>query len=178
MIFHFVILSDEIDDFRREIVIDAEATFLELHDAILKTCSYKKDQMTSFFICDPDWSKKKEITLIEMNDDPTVESWSMDKTHLNDLLQEEKTKLLFLFDTMCERFLYIQLKTIETGKHLKQPQIPVSTGKAPIQIKNIDELLIDANGGEDAMYGDEDYDPDELDAEGFSDLEELSDESY
>ena len=41
MVYHFVILSDEVDDFRREIDIDAEATFLDFHNAIIKTCKYK-----------------------------------------------------------------------------------------------------------------------------------------
>ena len=67
MVFRFLILSDEVDDFKREIKIDAEATFLDLHDAILESVGYTKDQMCSFFICDDDWSKNTEITLVEMD---------------------------------------------------------------------------------------------------------------
>ena len=40
MVFRFLILSDEVDDFKREIKIDAEATFLDLHDAILESVGY------------------------------------------------------------------------------------------------------------------------------------------
>ncbi len=58
MVFRFLILSDETDDFVREIKIDAEATFLDLHNAILDSVNFTKDQMSSFFICDDDWSKK------------------------------------------------------------------------------------------------------------------------
>ena len=64
MIYHFVVLSDEVDNFRREIDIDAEATFQELNDLLLKTCAYKKDLMTSFFVCDEFWEKKKEILMM------------------------------------------------------------------------------------------------------------------
>lgn len=42
----------------------------ELHEAILKSVDYKADQMTSFFICDDDWEKEKEVTLEEMDDNP------------------------------------------------------------------------------------------------------------
>ena len=35
MLFRFLILSDEADDFKREIKIDSEATFLDLQNAIL-----------------------------------------------------------------------------------------------------------------------------------------------
>lgn len=176
MIYHFVILSDEVDDFRREIAIDGEATFLEFHDTILKSCGYKKDQMTSFFICSPDWSKETEITLFEMNDDPNVRNWVMDKTHLDDLLHEEKIKLLFLFDTMCERYLFIQLKSIEQKGHISNPEVTKSTGKAPVQQMNIDDII--PGGFETEMYGDDDYDPSELDEEGFGDLESMESSGY
>ena len=65
MIYRFTIISDEVDDFVREIQIDPEATFYDFHEAILKSAGYTNDQMTSFFICDDDWEKEKEITLEE-----------------------------------------------------------------------------------------------------------------
>ena len=48
MVYKFLILSDEVDHFAREIEIDSEATFLELNDAILESVGYTKDQLTSF----------------------------------------------------------------------------------------------------------------------------------
>ena len=68
MIYRFTIISDEVDDFVREIQIDPEATFYDFHEAILKSVGYTNDQMTSFFICDDDWEKGKEVTLEEMDD--------------------------------------------------------------------------------------------------------------
>ena len=66
MIYRFTIISDEVDDFVREIQIDPEATFYDFHEAILKSVGYANDQMTSFFICDDDWEKGKEVTLEEV----------------------------------------------------------------------------------------------------------------
>lgn len=80
MVYHFVILSDEVDNFRREIDIDAEATFLDLHNIIVKTCKYKSDEMASFYTCAPDWSKMDEITLLDMNEDPTARTVSLWKS--------------------------------------------------------------------------------------------------
>ena len=48
MIYRFTIISDEVDDFVREIQIDPEATFYDFHEAILKSAGYTNDQMTSF----------------------------------------------------------------------------------------------------------------------------------
>ena len=67
MIYKFILLSDEVDNFMREIQIDSEATFMELHDAILDSVKYGKDQITSFFVCNEDWEKEQEITQIEMD---------------------------------------------------------------------------------------------------------------
>ena len=66
MIYRFTIISDEVDDFLREIQIDPDNTFLDLHKAIAKSVGYSDDQMTSFFICDDSWEKEKVITLEEM----------------------------------------------------------------------------------------------------------------
>ena len=41
MIYRFTIISDEVDDFVREIQIDPEATFYDFHEAILKSVGYK-----------------------------------------------------------------------------------------------------------------------------------------
>ena len=64
MVFKFTILSDEVDNFVRVISIDSEATFLDLHHAILDSMKYEKNLLTSFFLCGDDWGKEQEITLI------------------------------------------------------------------------------------------------------------------
>ena len=66
MIYKFRIVSDEVDNFKRVIAIDADDTFESLRNAILESVDYTKDQMDSFFICDEDWSKRTEITLADM----------------------------------------------------------------------------------------------------------------
>ena len=63
MIYKFRIVSDEVDNFRREIQIDAESTFLDFKNAICESVGFDKNQMSSFFICDNSWEKEKEITM-------------------------------------------------------------------------------------------------------------------
>ena len=66
MIYQIKFSCDEVDDFRRVYEADSEATFLELHQAILKSAGYPDDQMTSFFMCNDRWEKGQEVTLVEM----------------------------------------------------------------------------------------------------------------
>ena len=63
MIFNFRIVSDEVDDFRREINIDADATFLDFKNAICDSVKYDKNQMCSFFLCDDNWARKSRLRI-------------------------------------------------------------------------------------------------------------------
>ncbi|MFR9166523.1 MAG: IS1096 element passenger TnpR family protein [Dysgonomonas sp.] len=183
MIFRFLMLSDEIDDFRREIQIDADATFFDLHNAIIKSVGYKEGEMASFFLCDDDWEKDKEITLVEMDTSPEEDSYVMDGCVLNDFLEDEKQKLIYVFDYLTERAFFIELAEIITGKSLNKPVCSVSEGVPPaqfVEFENIDTKTETVDIGEN-FYGDEGFDMDELDSEGFDGLdniESLPDEDF
>ena len=169
MIYRFTIISDEVDDFVREIQIDPEATFFDLHEAILKAANYTNDQMTSFFICDDDWEKEKEITLEEMDNNPEMDSWIMKETRLNELIEDGKQKLLYVFDYMTERCFFIELSEIITGKEIKGAKCTKKSGEAPKQTVDFEEMA--AGGGsldlDENFYGDQDFDMEDFDAEGF-----------
>lgn len=172
MVFRFLILSDEVDDFKREIKIDSEATFLDLYNVIMDSVGYTKDQMCSFFICEDDWSKNTEITLVEMDTTSEVDSYIMEDTALEELLEDEHQKLLFVFDYMTERAFFMELREIIPGKDLDEPVCSKSIGEPPAQIMSFDDVVTKGTStdlGED-FYGDSEYDIDELDKEGFDGL--------
>ena len=60
MVYRFTIISNEVEDFIREIKIDAEATFYDLHQAILSSCHYADNVPTSFFICNQEWEQEQD----------------------------------------------------------------------------------------------------------------------
>lgn len=172
MLFRFLILSDEVDDFRREILIDSEATFLTLHDAILDSVGYTKDQMSSFFICDDDWSKRTEITLVEMDTSTDEDNYVMDVTMLEELLEDEQQKLMFVFDYLTERAFFMELREILTGQSLKAPVCRRSVGDAPPQFITFDDFdaKLTSPSVSEEFYGDSEYNLDELDEAGFEGL--------
>lgn len=170
MVYKFRIISDESDDFIREIQIDSEASFYDLHEAIIKSVGYTDDQMTSFFTCDDDWEKEKEVTLEDMgNDSYEEDSYVMKDTRLSDLLEDEKQKLIYVFDPLAERVFFIELSEIITGKDLNQAKCTRKEGDAPKQTIDFDEQLnssasldLDEN-----FYGDQEFDMEDFDPEGF-----------
>ncbi len=169
MIFKFLMLSDEVENFKREIQIDSDATFLDLYKVIIECTGYSDQEMASFFICDNKWRKLTEITLMEMDTDSDEDSFIMSECILNDYLEDEKQKLMFVFDYLTERALYIELSEIIPGKSLKKPACTVSEGEAPQQIMDYEDtkpVITTIDVGE-SFYGDESFDLDELDSSGF-----------
>ena len=183
MVFRFLLLSDEVEDFKREIQIDADNTFLDLHKAIIKSVNYEDGEMSSFFICTDDWEKKQEITLVEMDTSSDEDSFIMEDTILSDLLEEERQKLMYVFDYMTERAFFMELREIITGKNLPEAVCTKSIGDAPEQFVDFsvfETTTASVDVGEN-FYGDEGYDMDELDADGFDGLGDTSmpnDEEY
>lgn len=140
MVFKFTIISDEVDDFVRKIEIDSEASFLDLHNIILDSVKYTKDQITSFFLCNDDWEKEQEITLIEMDTDSEYDNLTMDGTKLYELLDDEKQKMIFVFDMISDRAFFMELTEIILNKDLNKAKITKSEGDAPIQFIE-DEII-------------------------------------
>lgn len=121
MIYKFVIVSDESDNFKLQIAIDSTATFMQLRNVILDSAGYSKEQMDSFYICDDEWNKEKEVTCIDMDTDSDEDIWIMDDTQLDELIEDEGQRLKFVFDYMTERYFKVKLKEVIPGKSLHDP---------------------------------------------------------
>jgi hypothetical protein len=171
MVYKFTILSDEVDNFVRVITIDSEATFFDLHDAILESVNYEKNQMTTFFMCSDSWEKGQEVTLVEMESSSEYDNLVMEDTKLEELLVDEHQKLLYVFDMMSDRVFFMELTDIIPRKNLEKAVCVSSEGDAPTQILADDGLTVAPKASLDEnFYGDEDFELDELDEEGFGEM--------
>lgn len=182
MIFNFRIVSDEVDNFRREIQIDADATFLDLKNAICESVAYDKNQMSSFFICDDSWEKEKEITLEDMGSDSDQDVYLMDNTVLSDLIDDEGQHLMFTFDYMTDRSFFMEMKELIPGKNLMDPICSLSLGKAPAQNVDLEEFeaKTDAKAAaaataaaedmDEEFFGSDSFNEDEFDVAGFDEM--------
>ncbi|MDD2284883.1 MAG: hypothetical protein PHQ11_05720 [Paludibacter sp.] len=171
MVYKFTLLSDEADNFVRVISIDSEATFLDLHNAILDSVRFEKNLLTTFFLCSDDWEKGQEVTLVEMESSSEYDNLVMDSTKLEELLSDEKQKLLYVFDLMSERSFFMELTEIIPGIRMNKPECVLSKGEPPVQTISEENMVAGAKLNiDESFYGDEDFDVDELDEEGFGDM--------
>lgn len=184
MIYNFRLVSDEVDNFKREIKIDADMTFLDLKNAICDAVGYDKNQMCSFFLCDGSWEKEREITLEDMGTDSDQDVWLMDETIISDYVEDEGQRLIFTFDYMTDRSFFIEMKEMITGKNLKDPVCTLALGQAPAQFVDFDEYeaKMEAKAAasvedlDEEFYGSDEFNEDEFDAEGFDEM--TFDEKY
>ena len=177
MLYRIKFISDEVEGFLREIKIDGDATFLDLNKAILKSCGYPDDQMTSFFLCAEEWEHREQITREDMGvGDVDEDIYVMDECHLRDFIEDEGQKLEYVFDPFSERVVYLNVKEIIPGENLTDPLVSRSQGEPPVQLTDMDlsPVVTPQKTGssldEDEMsafYGNDDFESDEFDVEGF-----------
>lgn len=142
MILHFLMLSAEKEDFVREILIDAEHTFLQLHQAIQVNLNFDQSQLASFFTASSDWMKEEEITLMRMDESQT-EIHVMEESKLKDFVNEKGEKLVYVFDMFGNRGAFLEVMNISDTRKLAEPSIIKEEGEIP------EQLLLDEVGMED-----------------------------
>lgn len=187
MLYRIKFISDEVDGFLRELKIDRSATFLDLNKAILKSCGYADDQMTSFYICNEEWERGQQITREDMGmGDSDEDIYVMADTRLYEFIEDTEQRLEFVFDPFEDRCFYLDVKELIPGENLKEPEVIRSVGEAPVQINEMPVDVAPVKGKKAAAAGVDDFEDelgfgsatssfndDELDFEGF----EISDGS-
>lgn len=174
MIYKLVFSCEEVDDFRRVYEADGDATFLELHQAILHSVGYADDQMTSFYMCNERWEKGQEVTLVEMGSNFEYDNMVMESTRISELLEECGQRMIYVYDPMFERYFFGRLSEILPGVCTGVTCVQ-STGVAPQQLQQVDAITTKTSVGnewdiDDDFYGDSQYDEGDLDMDSYQDL--------
>lgn len=164
MIYRFLILTPENDDFSREVEMHGQQSFSDFHEAIRANCAYRKDEMASFYICDKNWEKEQELTLLDLGEDNEFNQ-SMDQT-IESLILEKKQKLMYIFDLFNERGFFIEVMDIlPDDSSISFPNWIISQGTAPDQFEAFefnedgfeDEFDFEDDLSEDDEFGSDDF---------------------
>lgn len=179
MLYRIKLICDETDGFLRELRIDSDATFLDLNKAILASCGYPDDQMTSFYLCDEEWERGQQVTREDMGTgDADEDIYVMADTRLSELIDGEDQRLVFVFDPFSDRCFYLDVVEEIPGQTLAQPEVTRSKGDAPEQIAQLDfdiapkktkkgaAATADDYAGE-SFYGDDSFNSEDFDTDGF-----------
>ena len=178
MLFTITAASPEVEGFVIELLIESDATFLDLHHLIRQTCEWGKGKPATFYICDDNWRRRKTIPERSYEDD------TMDEVELGDVLDDEGQRLQYVFDPDAKRMLLLEVSRIAFSRHIDEPTCRRSHGTPPaLEIirqqqpkgPSREELLAQLNAA--ALAGDDDDDIEPTDDELF-DIEELDLEGF
>lgn len=102
-----VILNTE-EDVIRDIAIDSASNLEDLHNVITNAFGYTGDEMASFYRSDETWVQGEEHPLFDMGEgaDRKVQ---MSDVSLEEVLQKDNDKLLYVYDFFNMWSFYIEL---------------------------------------------------------------------
>lgn len=172
MVLKFRLISNEQDDFIRDIEILADQTFFHFHETIQDNLQFDKSQIASFFICNQQWEKEQEITLFELTEEEATKVLIMDNTVVGEYMKDIHDKMLYVFDVFNERLFFIELmETLKQDPAITYPRCSLEEGLAPRQII-LDSIFSSKSEEEntplaDSSFDDEMFDDEDLDRLGF-----------
>ncbi len=152
-IFKFRVIVDTEENVFRDIEIETDATFDDLHRAILDAFDFEVGEMASFYMSSETWEKGLEIPLTEMGSEVKL---SMKSTKLEDMAKHPADKILYVYDFLKMWIFYVEL--IEVKKDIPStlyPRVALVYGDAPSQdSKEMDLFGIEFSEAEfNAMHG-------------------------
>lgn len=128
------VLLDTEEDVFRDIEIDAQATFEDLHRAILQAFGWNADQMASFYESNEKWDRGREIPLIDVEEEFGPRKLkTMSEVKLSEVLHETEQKMLYVFDFMLMWCFYVEVEALEKGQTIAQSRVVMSVGTPPAQ---------------------------------------------
>ncbi len=169
MVYRFRVILDTEEDVFRDIEILQESSLEEFHNSITQAFGFEGFEMASFYISNEQWDQGEEISLFDMSDGATANRL-MNETKLEDVVHEEQTKLIYIYDYLSMWTFMVELAevvdTTEPGR--EYPNLMFAHGILPESApeKNF-EADNDLMGDEFGDEFDDDFNIDDYDNLGF-----------
>ena len=167
MIYKFRAILDAEDDVFRDIAIHKEDTLEDLHNAIVNAFGFDGMEVASFYTCDDTWNQEDEIPMFDSGDIPG-EQKTMADYYLNDVLDLEQTKIIYVYDFINMWTFLVELAAIEepvigetyTALLFSHGELPAEAIEKQFEAENQDDYYSEFE---------DDIDEDDLDAFGSDD---------
>ncbi len=160
MIYRFRIILDTHEDVFRDIEIEANATLEDFHNAITQSFGFDGQEMASFYTSNDLWEEGEEISLFDVSDEPGGVR-VMGETYLEDVVDEDKTRLLYVYDFLSMWTFMVELADIaEAESGQIYPNLMYSHGQIPEEAPE-KEFTSEPIEGEDDFDEEFDLDPED-----------------
>ena len=131
MIYKIRVILDAEEDIFRDLEVSSRESLEDLHNAITQAFGFMGEEMASFYTCDEEWRQEEEIALFPV-DEGESDLRLMSETTLEEVMDEENPKLIYLYDFLNMWTFYVELADIaepEDGR--SYPNLLFSFGELP-----------------------------------------------
>jgi len=147
--------KEDQEDFLRDYDIKSNQSFKDLHNTIHDTIKFNGKELSSFYICNQNWKKLKEITLIDMNDElqededdeprePKPKTLVMDDARIKDFIDDPHQRIIYEYDFLNPQTFYLELtKVISAENNMKYPVCINRKGDLEIKAVTVPDLSMD-----------------------------------
>jgi len=142
MIYRIRIILDTKEDIIRDIEIENNSTFKDLHLEILKSFQFDGNEMASFYLSNDNWIQGKEISLSSFQEEDKDEL-IMENCSLDSIIDENQKKFIYIYDFLNLWTFFIEIFEINSIiKDEKYPNLIFSLGKIPEKApdKNFEQI--------------------------------------
>jgi len=133
MIYRFRVIldNDTEEDIFRDIEIRKSDTLEDLHNTITQSFGFDGTEMASFYISDDEWNQGEEISLFDMSEGINSVKL-MNETLLEDVVDDTKTKLIYVYDFLSMWTFLVELgEIVEVAEGLDYPNLMYVHGQIP-----------------------------------------------
>jgi hypothetical protein len=123
------IILDTKEDVIRTILVDESVSLENLHTTIAASFGFEGQQMASFYRTDDEWNQGEEIPLFNMAE--AGEEISMQTCFVDEILPEENSKLIYVYDFLKMWTFYVDVVEISSEIKENLPETILSFGEIP-----------------------------------------------
>ena len=159
MIYRFrAILDHESkEDIFRDIEIRKTDTLEDLFNVLTQSFGFDGSEMASFYVSNDEWHQGQEIALFDMGENDDIRL--MNETIIEDVVDENQTKLIFVYDFLNMWTFLVELgEIVEEAQGTDFPNLMFVCGQVPSEAPEkqfeADQSLEDQDGN----YKLDDYD--------------------
>ena len=132
MIYRFraILDHDNKEDIFRDIEIRKTDTFEDLFNVLTQSFGFDGSEMASFYISDDEWHQGQEIALFDMGENHDIRL--MNETIIEDIVDEDQTKLIFVYDFLNMWTFLVELgEIVEEAQGTDYPNLMFVCGQVP-----------------------------------------------
>jgi hypothetical protein len=132
MIYRFraILDHDTKEDIFRDIEIRKTDTFEDLFNVLTQSFGFDGSEMASFYISNDEWHQGQEIALFDMGENDDIQL--MNETIIEDIVDENQTKLIFVYDFLNMWTFLVELgEIVEEAQGTDYPNLMFVCGQVP-----------------------------------------------